>query len=99
MTTSIKEKKCGLIIVDDYNRWTWVKFLRSKDESYKVFNIFYKQVQSGKELIKVRSGHDGEFENKPFEIFCNRLGIIHKLFFSRTPHQNGVVERKNKSLQ
>ena len=60
-----------LVIVDDYSRWTWVKFLRSKDESYKVFIIFCTQVKSKKELkiLKVRSDPGGEFENKPFEIF------------------------------
>lgn len=39
-TASINGKKCGLVIVDDYSMWTWVKFLRSKDESYDVFSIF-----------------------------------------------------------
>jgi len=32
-TASINEKKYGLIIVDDYNRWTWVKFVRTKDDA------------------------------------------------------------------
>ena len=45
-TASINGKKYGLVIVDDYNRWTWVKFLRTKDEAYEVFSTFCTQVQS-----------------------------------------------------
>ena len=48
-TTSINEKKYGLVIVDDYNRWTSIKFLRNKDESYDVFKIFCIQVETEKE--------------------------------------------------
>jgi len=53
----------GLVIVDDYTRWTWVKFLRLKDESYKVFGKFIKQVQNEKALtiVYVRNDHVGEF--------------------------------------
>jgi len=56
-TTSIYGSKYGLVIVDDYSRWSWVKCLKSKDDSYDVFSKFYIQVQSEKELkiLKVRS--------------------------------------------
>ena len=78
-TASIYGSKYGLVIVDDYSRWSWVKFLKSKDDSYDVFSEFYIQIQSEKELkfLKVRRDHGGEFENEPFEIFCERHGIIH----------------------
>ena len=39
-TLSLYGSKYGLVIVDDYNRWTWVKFLRSRDNAYDVFNNF-----------------------------------------------------------
>jgi len=39
-----------IVIVNDYNRWTWVKFLRTKDESSDVFNNLFTQVQNEKEL-------------------------------------------------
>jgi len=56
---SLYGSKYGLVIVDDYSRWTWVKFLRSKDCAYDVFNSFYTQIQSEKEMkiLKVRSDH------------------------------------------
>jgi len=93
--------KYGLVIVDDYNRWTWVKFLRSKDCAYDVFSSFCTQIQSEKEMkiLKVRSDHGEEFENEPFESFCEKHGIIHEFSSPRTPQKNGVVERKNRTLQ
>ena len=100
-TASVSGKKYGLVIVDDYSRWTWVKFLRHKDESHSVFVTFCNQVQNEKDLriVKVRSDHGGEFENKDFESFFNDRGILHDFSCPRTPQQNGVVERKNRTLQ
>jgi len=71
-TASLYRSKYGLVIVDDYSRWTWVKFLRSKDNAYDVFSNFCTQIQSEKEMkiLKVRSDHGGEFENEPIETFC-----------------------------
>lgn len=65
-TTSVNGKKYGLVIVDDHSRWTWVNFLKYKDESHYVFSTFFSQVKNEKDfkIIKVRSDHDGEFENK-----------------------------------
>jgi len=98
---SLYGSKYGLVIVDDYSRWTWVKFLRSKDKAYDVFNNFCTQIQSEKEMkiLKVRSDHGGEFENEPFKTFCEKRGIVHEFSSPRTPQQNGVVERKNRILQ
>jgi len=49
-TASINGRTYGLVIVDDYNIWTWVNFLRTKDNAYDMFNNFCTQVQSEKEL-------------------------------------------------
>ena len=83
---SIYGSKYGLVIVDDYSRWSWVKFLKSKDDSNDVFSKFCIQIQSKKELkiLKVRSDHGGVFENEPFEIFCENHGIIHEFSSPRT---------------
>ena len=64
---------------DNYSRWSWVKFLKSKDDSYDVFTKFCFQVQSEKELkiLKVGTDRGGEFKNEPFEIFCEKFGIVH----------------------
>jgi len=82
-------------------RWTWVKFLTSKDNAYDVFSNFCTQIQSEKEMkiLKVRSDHCGEFENEPLKLFVKKHEIIHEFSSPRTPQQNEVVERTNRTLQ
>jgi len=43
--------------------------------------------------------HGGEFQKEKFEHFCEKHGIKHNFSAPRTPQQNGVVERKNRSLE
>ena len=66
-----------------------------------LFKIFVKRIQNVKDLkIKnIRSDHGGEFENELFQNFYNKKGIFHNFSIPRTPQQNGVVERKNRTLQ
>jgi len=47
----------------------------------------------------IRSDHGGEFQNEKFSKFCEKTGILHNFSAPRTPQKNGVVERKNKSLE
>nr|GEX73238.1 retrovirus-related Pol polyprotein from transposon TNT 1-94 [Tanacetum cinerariifolium] len=68
---SVNGKKYILIIVDDYSRFTWVKFLRSKDEALDFIIKFLKMIQ---------------------------VGISHETSVARSPQQNGVVERRNRTL-
>ena len=49
--------------------------------------------------LNIWSDHGGEFKNEVFETFCKKKGINHNFTFPRTPQQNGVVERKNRTLQ
>ena len=86
-TASINGKKYGLVIVDDYSRWTWVKFLKHKDESHSVFTTFCTLVQNETSLniVKVRSDHGGEFVNKYFERLFDENGISHD-FSARELH-------------
>jgi hypothetical protein len=95
-TASINRKKYGLVIVDDYSRWTWVKFLKHKDESHFVFSTFCSQVQTkmNYKIVRVRSYHGGEFENKHFENLFDVNGISHDFSCPITPEKNGVVESK-----
>ena len=90
----------GFVIVDDYSRYTWVVFLAHKDDCFDAFKSFTKKVQNEKgfQISSIRSDHGREFENEKFETFCNKLGITHNFSSPRTPQQNGVVERKNRTL-
>ena len=50
-------------------------------------------------LLSVRSDHGGEFENHDFEMFCNEHDYDHNFSVPKTPQQNGIVERKNRTLK
>ena len=57
------------------------------------------QNENGVLIVKIRSVHGKEFENAKFVAFCNEHGIKKEFSTSKTPHQNGVVERKNRVIQ
>nr|ABH08430.1 putative integrase [Beta vulgaris] len=94
-------KRYVLVIVDDYSRYTWVIFLSSKDETYDEFLVFAKRVQnlSGHKIMHIRSDHGKEFENYKFDDLSRDNGLDHNFSAPRTPQQNGVVERKNRTLE
>ncbi|XP_038992978.1 uncharacterized protein LOC120116622, partial [Hibiscus syriacus] len=100
-TTSLGGKQYAFVLVDDYSRYTWVLFLRTKDEALEQFITFSKIIQNekGYSITSVRSDHGTEFENLGFIEFCNSNGISHNFSAPRTPQQNGVVERKNRTLE
>lgn len=47
----------------------------------------------------MRSDHGTEFENNKFDEYCREHGMDHNFSAPRTPQQNGVVERKNRTLE
>ena len=47
----------------------------------------------------MRSDHGGEFQNEKFKTFCEEYDINHNFSAPRTPLQNGVVERRNRSIE
>ncbi|CAM8994349.1 unnamed protein product [Rhodiola kirilowii] len=89
------------VIVDDYSRYTWVIFIRSKDEVFDSFKTWVKLVKRrfGEKLKSIRTDHGTEFDNGLFVDFCKDQGIDHNFSAPRTPQQNGVVERKNRTLE
>ncbi|KAJ9556103.1 hypothetical protein OSB04_010717 [Centaurea solstitialis] len=97
---SINGKKYVLVMVDDYSRYTWVKFLRSKDEAPKIIISVLKEVQVNlqSQVQKIRSDHGTEFKNKVLSGYLESVGIKHTFAAVRTPQQNGVVERRNRTL-
>nr|GFB63363.1 ribonuclease H-like domain-containing protein [Tanacetum cinerariifolium] len=92
---SINGKRYVLVIVDDYSRYTWVHFLRMKDEAPEVIIKFLKRItillQSP--VIIIRTDNDTEFKNHVLNVYFESVGISHQMSSVRTPQQNGVVER------
>ncbi|GKD41211.1 retrovirus-related pol polyprotein from transposon TNT 1-94, partial [Tanacetum coccineum] len=97
---SINGKKYILVIVDDYSRYTWTLFLRSKDETPKVLKDFLTMIQRNLQalVISVRTNRGTEFLNKTLHAFFKEEGIEHQTSTPRTPEQNGVVKRRNRTL-
>jgi len=91
----------GLEIVDDYSWFTWTLFIATKDETYHASKKFAKVIQNEKNygISSIKSDHGRKFQNKKFDKFCSKFGIKHNFSAPRTPQQNGVVERKNRSLE
>jgi len=97
----VGRSKCVLVIVDDFSQFTWVSFLKEKNEVLKEFAKICKQTQVFKNssIVFIRSDHGKEFDQKEFIEFCINHGITHNFSAPRTPQQNGVVERKNRTLE
>jgi hypothetical protein len=97
---SIDGSKYCLVIVDDYSRFTWVFFLQEKSQTQETLKGFLRQAQNefGMRIIKIRSDNGTEFKNSQIEGFLEDEGIKHEFSSPYTPQQNGVVERKNRTL-
>ncbi|GJY82049.1 retrovirus-related pol polyprotein from transposon TNT 1-94 [Tanacetum coccineum] len=97
---SVNGKKYILVIVDDYSRFTWVKCLRSKDEAPAFIINFLKMIQVRlKETVRrIRTDNGTEFVNQTLREYYEKVGISHETSVARSPQQNGVVERRNRTL-
>jgi transposase InsO family protein len=86
--------------LDDYSRFTWVLFLQEKSQTQETLKRFLIQAQNefGLRIKKIRSHNGTEFKNSQIEEFLEEEGIKHELSSPYTPQQNGVVERKNRTL-
>ncbi|GJY67091.1 retrovirus-related pol polyprotein from transposon TNT 1-94 [Tanacetum coccineum] len=98
--SSINGKKYILVIVDDYSRYTWVYFLHSKDETPEIIKKFIAQAQLNykAKVCKIRTDNGTEFKNATLKAHYEKLGIMQQFSTARTPQQNGVVERRNRTL-
>jgi transposase InsO family protein len=97
---SIGGSKYYLVIVDDYSRFTWVFFLQEKSQTQEPLKRFLRRAQNefGLRVKKIRSDNGTEFKNSQIEGFLEEEGIKHEFSSPYTPQQNGVVERKNRTL-
>ena len=84
---SLNQARYVLVIVDDFSRFTWTIFLKSKDDTFTEFAALMKKTQRKLEhkLISIRSDHGTEFENLVFLEYCKDNGISHNFSAPRTP--------------
>ncbi|KAL8088633.1 hypothetical protein AgCh_038420 [Apium graveolens] len=97
---SIAKKKYALVIVDEFTRYTWVYFLHTQSETASILIDHVKHLDKlVKDSVKIlRSDNGTEFKNLIMEEFCKNHGIKQEFSAPGTPQQNGVVERKNRTL-
>ncbi|KAL9413504.1 hypothetical protein AB3S75_042066 [Citrus x aurantiifolia] len=99
-TLSLNNRRYFILFVDDYTRMMWIYFLNEKSEAFSNFLRFkaLAERQSGCKMKTLRTDRGGEFIYTPFMNYCRDNGIKKQLTISQSPQQNGVVERKNRTI-
>jgi transposase InsO family protein len=90
-----------LVVVDDYSLYAWVFFLKEIGETFGFVRDLVLRLRNEKQGDAIRaicSDNGSKFRNSHFETFYHDLGLEHQLLSLYTPPQNGVVERKNRTL-
>lgn len=84
-----------IAFVNSYSSYTWIYFQKNKGDALTTFTLFQKYVETQfqAKIKPMQSDFDGEL--RPFTKFLNAQGILHKLTWPHTSHQNGKVERKH----
>nr|GEV28236.1 ribonuclease H-like domain-containing protein [Tanacetum cinerariifolium] len=97
---SVNGKKYILVIVDDYSRFIWVKFLRSKDEALDFIIKFLKMIQVRLKIPvrHIQTDNKTEFVNQTLREFYEEVGIYHETSVTRSSQKNGVIEIRNRTL-
>ncbi|GJU08853.1 putative ribonuclease H-like domain-containing protein [Tanacetum coccineum] len=97
---SIDHKYYSLVVTDDFSRFTWVFFLGTKDETYGILKNFitFIENQLTKKVKAIRCDNGTEFKIFQLIELCGSKGIRRDYSNARTPQQNGVAERKNRTL-
>ncbi|GJY53723.1 putative ribonuclease H-like domain-containing protein, partial [Tanacetum coccineum] len=97
---SINHKTYCLVVTDDYSRFSWVFFLATKDETSGILKTFITGIENqiNHKVKIIRCDNGTKFKNNDMNEFCGMKGIEREFSVARTPQQNGVTERKNRTL-
>ncbi|GJT18420.1 integrase, catalytic region, zinc finger, CCHC-type containing protein [Tanacetum coccineum] len=87
---SINGKKYILVIIYDYSRFTWVKFLRSKDEAPEFIIKLLKMIEVylNATVRNIRTDNGTEFVNQSLCSYYEDVSISHQTSVAHTPQQN-----------
>jgi hypothetical protein len=90
-----------VIFIDDYSRKTWLCLLKKKDEVFSRFQEFKAEIENltNKNIKTLRTDNGGDYTSKEFVAFCKSARIRRALIAPHNPQQNGVAERKNRSIE
>nr|GEW80136.1 hypothetical protein [Tanacetum cinerariifolium] len=97
---SLNKKSYCLVVTDDYNRFSWVFFLTTKDETSTILKTFMTGIknQINHRVKIIRSDNGTEFKNQDLNQFCGMKRINREYNVAKTPQQNGIAKRKNRTL-
>ncbi|GKC13288.1 putative ribonuclease H-like domain-containing protein [Tanacetum coccineum] len=97
---SLMKKMYCIVVTDDYSRFTWVFFLATKDETSGILKSFITGIENlvDHKVKVIRCDNGTEFKNREMNQFCEMKGILRQFSVARTPQQNGVAERRNRTL-
>ncbi|GJV20149.1 putative ribonuclease H-like domain-containing protein [Tanacetum coccineum] len=97
---SLMKKIYCLVVTDDFSRFTWVFFLATKDETSGILKSFITGIENlvDHKVKVIRCDNGTEFKNKEMNQFCEMKGILRQFSVARTPQQNRVAERRNRTL-
>ncbi|KAD6454380.1 hypothetical protein E3N88_09086 [Mikania micrantha] len=97
---SIGGESYCFVVTDDFSRFSWVLFLKTKSETYENFVLIVNRLETLYKLRvrRVRSDNGTEFKNQNMEAFCDSKGIQQQFSAPYEPQMNGVAERKNRTL-
>nr|GEV92402.1 ribonuclease H-like domain-containing protein [Tanacetum cinerariifolium] len=97
---SIMGKIYCLVVIDDYNRFSWVFFLAKKDETSGILKNFITGIENqlNHKVKIIRCDNGTEFKNYEMNQFCGIKGIKREFSNAMTPQQNRVAERNNRTL-
>ncbi|KAL4292152.1 hypothetical protein GQ457_14G024210 [Hibiscus cannabinus] len=86
--------------IDDFSKKVWMYFLKEKSEVFAKFKQWKAQVenQTCRKIKYLRSDNGTEYTDSQFQRFCEDHGIQRHFTVRKTPQQNGVAERMNRSL-
>ena len=92
-------KRYVITFIDDYSRKIWAYLLTQKSEALSKFKTYkvLTEKESGETIGCLRTDR-GEFTSIEFHDFCNAQGIRRQLTAPHTPQQNGVAERRNRTI-
>ncbi|GJV91922.1 putative ribonuclease H-like domain-containing protein [Tanacetum coccineum] len=97
---SLMKKSYCLVVTDDFSRFSWVFFLATKDETSGILKTFITEIENqlDHKVKVIRSDNGTEFKNSIMNQFCEMKGIKREFSVARTPQQNGVARKKNRTL-
>ncbi|GJX43906.1 retrovirus-related pol polyprotein from transposon TNT 1-94 [Tanacetum coccineum] len=95
----MKKMYC-LVVTNDYSRFIWVFFLATKDENSSILKSFITGIENlvDHKVKIIRCDKETEFKNREMNQFCEIKGILRQFSVARTPQQNGVAKRRNRTL-